>query len=83
MPYLFSKSICHAPLLCRPGVRLAMTTPLMLLAACTSVPLPPWVPELSRPVTRAITSPAPVTVEPAVVIQTMPVAPPAPVAVSR
>lgn len=82
MPYLFSKSVHHALLFRRPVVRLAMTAPLFLLAACTSVPLPPWVPELPRPVSRTNTFPTPVPVEPAVVVQTMPVAPPAPVAVS-
>ncbi|WP_426148795.1 M14 family zinc carboxypeptidase [Polaromonas sp. DSR2-3-2] len=53
-----------------------MTAPLIFLVACTSVQLPPWVPELQRPAAPASAAPASVPVEPAVVVQTSPVAPP-------
>lgn len=76
MRFLFSKPVLHAALACRLPARLAMTAPLVFLAACTSVQLPPWVPEMPRSAAPASTAPAPVPVEPAVVVQTIPVAPP-------
>ncbi|MDB5929688.1 MAG: peptidase carboxypeptidase [Polaromonas sp.] len=60
----------------RHSAMLALLAPLTLLTACTSVPLPPWIPPLTRP-NAATTSPAmPVPAEPAVVVQTSPVVPP-------
>ncbi|MBH2017993.1 MAG: peptidase M14 [Burkholderiales bacterium] len=58
----------------RHSARLGILAPLTLLAACTSVQLPPWVPELPRPAAQIRTTPMPA--EPAVVVQTSPVAPP-------
>ncbi|MDB5743723.1 MAG: peptidase carboxypeptidase [Polaromonas sp.] len=64
----------------------AMIAPIALLAACGSVPLPPWLPPVSQPAPGSPTSSqapatsAPVLVEPAVVVQTSPVLPPSVVA---
>lgn len=49
---------------------LAMLAPAVLLAACTSVPLPPWTPPAPRPAPSA----------PAPAVQTFPVAPPTAIA---
>jgi hypothetical protein len=49
---------------------LAMLAPALLLAACTSVPLPPWTPPAPRPAPSA----------PAPAVQTFPVAPPTAIA---
>ncbi len=60
----------------------AMLAPLLLLSACTSVPLPPWTPSAVRPATTAptgsSTTPAPTARPPAppAEVQTFPVAPP-------
>jgi Zinc carboxypeptidase len=61
-----------------PGIILSLS----LLAACTSVPLPPWMPELPRPATStaSTTMPTPVPAEPAVVVQSTPISPPSLVA---
>ncbi|MEO8013039.1 MAG: M14 family metallopeptidase [Polaromonas sp.] len=53
-----------------------MTASLIFLAACTSVQLPPWVPEMPRPAAPASAGPTSIPVEPAVVVQTSPVTPP-------
>jgi len=50
--------------------------PLTFLTACTSVPLPPWIPVPPRPVASASSNPIPIQVRPAVVVQTSPVAAP-------
>ena len=76
MPFFFSKIIRDTASACHRPARLAMTAPLIFLVACTSVQLPPWVPELQRPAAPASAAPASVPVEPAVVVQTSPVAPP-------
>ena len=76
MPFFFSQTIRDTASACRFPARLAMTAPLIFLVACTSVQLPPWVPELPRAAAPASVGPAPVPVEPAVVVQTSPVAPP-------
>ena len=76
MRFLPSKSVFNTALACKLPARLAMTAPLIFLAACTTVQLPPWVPELPRPAAPASVGPASVPVEPAVVVQTSPVAPP-------
>ena len=76
MPFFFSQTIRDTASACRFPARLAMTAPLIFLVACTSVQLPPWVPELPRAAAPASVGPAPFPVEPAVVVQTSPVAPP-------
>lgn len=76
MPFFFSQIIRDSASACNRPARLVMTAPLIFLVACTSVQLPPWVPELPRPAAPASTAPASVPVEPAVVVQTSPVAPP-------
>ena len=76
MPFLFSQTVRDTTSACYRPARLAMTAPLIFLAACTSVQLPPWVPELPRPAAPASAVPASVPVEPAVVVQTFPVTPP-------
>ncbi|MDB5779840.1 MAG: peptidase carboxypeptidase [Polaromonas sp.] len=72
----FSQTVLDSESASRLPARLAMAAPLIFLAACTSVQLPPWVPELPRPAAPASAGPAPVPVEPAIVVQTSPVAPP-------
>ena len=64
----------------RPSALLGIAIPLTLLAACTSVQLPPWVPQLPRPIATTSTAPMPIPVEPAVIVQTSPVAPPSVIA---
>lgn len=54
---------------------LGIVAPLTLLAACTSVPLPPWVPAPPRPAASATPAPSTLQVEPALGVQTSPVAP--------
>ena len=44
MPFFFSQTIRDTASACRLPARLAMAAPLIFLAACTSVQLPPWVP---------------------------------------
>lgn len=51
---------------------LALLAPALLLAACTSVPLPPWTPPVARPAQSAPAS----AVQPVQPVQTFPVAPP-------
>ena len=63
-------SACHFP------ASVAMAASLIFLTACTSVQLPPWVPELPRPAASATSVPAPVPVEPPVVVQASPVVAP-------
>ena len=75
MPFLFSQTVRDTTSACYRPARLAMIAPLIFLAACTSVQLPPWVPELPRPAAPASAVPASVPVEPAVVVQTSPVTP--------
>ncbi|CAN5213906.1 hypothetical protein BH10PSE16_BH10PSE16_19290 [soil metagenome] len=58
----------------RPSAFLGIVAPLTLLAACSSVQLPPWVPELPRSAEQTRTVPMPIPVESAGV-QTSPVAP--------
>ncbi|MEO5659469.1 MAG: M14 family metallocarboxypeptidase [Polaromonas sp.] len=55
---------------------LGILAPLSLLAACTSVPLPPWAPSLPRPATSTVTAPVPNPVATAATVQTSPVLPP-------
>lgn len=76
MPFFFSQTIRDSASACHFPARLAITAPLIFLVACTSVQLPPWVPELPRTAAPASAGPAPVPVEPAVVVQTSPVTPP-------
>ena len=76
MPFFFYQTVRDTASARRIPARLAMTAPLIFLAACTSVQLPPWVPELPRPAASASTGPASVPVEPAIVVQTWPVTPP-------
>ncbi|WP_349281153.1 M14 family metallopeptidase [Polaromonas hydrogenivorans] len=64
----------------RPSALLGIVVPLTLLAACTSVQLPPWVPQLPRPAATTGTASTPIPVEPAAVVQTSPVAPPSVIA---
>lgn len=59
---------------------LGLLAPLALLAACTSVQLPPWTPAIPRPAASASAAPAPRPAAPAVVAQTFPVAPPTAIA---
>ncbi|MFZ2388537.1 MAG: M14 family metallopeptidase [Polaromonas sp.] len=49
-----------------------MVAPLALLAACTSVQLPPWTPAIPRPAASASATPAPRPAVPAVVVQAAP-----------
>ena len=67
----------------RPWALLGISASSALLAACTSVPLPPWVPGQQRPVAQTSPPllPAQIPVEPAVVVQATPVAPPSVIAV--
>ena len=77
MLFSFSKSVLNTVLACRSAARLAMSAPLFFLAACTSVQLPPWVPELPRPAPQARpASPSIPAEQPAVAVQTSPVTPP-------
>ena len=64
----------------KPSALLGLIAPLTLLAACTSVALPPWVPQLPRPTVKTGTATMPVLVEPSVVVWTSPVAPPSVIA---
>lgn len=80
MLFLPLRTICPAAPMCRAAASLAMTAPLLLVAACGSVPLPPWTPAISRPAPQVspaapVTPPAPVAaaVEPPVAVQTSPV----------
>ena len=75
MPFLSSQTIRDNASACQRPARLVMTASLVFLAACTSVQLPPWMPDLPRPGTSAGTGPMSVPVEPAVVVQTFPVTP--------
>lgn len=75
MPLFFLQTLRDAAPASRIPARLAITAPLIFLAACTSVQLPPWAPELPRPAAPASAAPTPVPVAPAVVVQTSPVAP--------
>jgi hypothetical protein len=65
---------------------LGLLTPIMLIAACTSVPLPPWTPPALRPAATAPTSPdasAPGASRPAApssAVQISPVLPPSAIA---
>ena len=58
---------------------LGILAPLTFLAACTSVPLPPWMPTLPRSA-ASTTAPTPIPLEPAGGVQTSPVAPPSVIA---
>lgn len=64
----------------RPSALLGIVIPLTLLAACTSVQLPPWTPQLPRLTATTGAAPMPIPVEPAVVVQTSPVVPPSVIA---
>jgi hypothetical protein len=59
---------------------LGIVAPLTLLAACTSVPLPPWMPASPRPAASTTTAPMPTRIETAPGVQTSPVAPPSVIA---
>lgn len=61
---------------CKFPATLAMTASLVFLSACTSVQLPPWVPELPRLGAPPIAGPAPIAVAPGVVVETSPVTAP-------
>jgi len=76
MRFLFSKSFHDAPLARRLPAKVAMASSLVILTACTSVQLPPWVPEMPRTVEQTTPAPASVPVEPAATVQTTPVAQP-------
>lgn len=77
MRFLFSRSMLDTAFACRFPAKLAMTAAaLIFLPACTSVQLPPWVPELPRPVEQTPPVPASVPVEPAVAVQISPVTQP-------
>ncbi|MEO7160490.1 MAG: M14 family zinc carboxypeptidase [Polaromonas sp.] len=54
----------------------AIVLPITLLTACTSVPLPPWMPALPRTAASVTASPKPAPVEPAGGVQTFPVVSP-------
>lgn len=58
---------------CRRSALAAIVLPLTLLTACTSVPLPPWMPGLPRTAASVTASPKPAPVESAVGVQTSPV----------
>ena len=73
-PYSATPHAACSPLRTRSAL-LAIVAPLTLLAACASVPLPPWIPAPGRPAASATTAPMPVPVAPAVTVQTYPVAP--------
>ena len=60
----------------RPSVLFTILSPLILLGACTSVPLPPWISALPRPAATASPGAPPVPAEPAIAVQTSPVMPP-------
>lgn len=60
----------HSPF--RTRSLLSMVAPLALLAACTSVQLPPWTPAIPRPAASASATPAPRPAVPAVVVQAAP-----------
>jgi len=65
---------------CKPSALATALAASMLLSACASVPLPPWIPVPSRP--AAVTNP-PVAFppgEPGVTVQTSPIAPPSVIA---
>lgn len=55
------------------SVRLAVMAPLTLLAACTSVPLPPWVPSFPRPVVIVPSAPVRGPAAPRASVQISPV----------
>ena len=77
MHFLFFKTVRNAASVRHSPAKLAMTAPLIFLAACTSVQLPPWVPELPRPAIQTTPLPTAVLAQPAVVVQTSPVTSPA------
>ncbi|MEO6015703.1 MAG: M14 family metallopeptidase [Polaromonas sp.] len=67
----------------RSGARISTTLlPLLVLAACTSVPLPPWTPAASRPASVSAPNSSTATRPPAAIegVQVFPVAPTAPLA---
>lgn len=82
MPSPVPTAYIGSPLRRIPSQALGMLAPMLLLAACTSVPLPPWTPSSPRPATTASTpsSTTPPSASrpaaPPAAVQTFPVAPP-------
>ena len=82
MPSPVPTAYIGSPLRRIPSQALGMLAPMLLLAACTSVPLPPWTPSSARPATTASTpsSTTPPSASrpaaPPAAVQTFPVAPP-------
>ena len=75
----FTTCTASPPLRMRSAL-LGIVAPLTLLAACTSVPLPPWMPPSPRPAASATPVPSPMPAAPAAVVETLPVAPPSVIA---
>ena len=80
MPHSFSTAGRETALRPKPWRLLGIGVSLALLAACTSVQLPPWMPGPQQPVAQTSPPPVQVPVEPAVAVQATPVAPPSVIA---
>lgn len=80
MLHSFSTAGSNAPQRPKPWRLLGIGTASALLAACTSVQLPPWVPGPQQPAMQTRPPPVQIPVEPAVVVQVAPVAPPSVIA---
>lgn len=80
MLYSFSTAGSNAPQRPKPWPLLGIGAASALLAACTSVQLPPWAPGPQQPVARTSPPLVQIPVEPAVVVQASPVAPPSVIA---
>ena len=75
LPYRSTDHAGRLPFYTR-SIRLGIVVPLTWLAACTSVPLPPWMPTYPRPASAAPSAPTPSPSVPAITVQISPVAPP-------
>ena len=80
MPHSFSTAGRETALRPKPWRLLGIGVSLALLAACTSVQLPPWMPGPQQPVAQTSPPPVQIPVEPAVAVQATPVAPPSVIA---
>lgn len=76
MPLPLTTAASGQSIFSRPARSLALLAPALMLAGCTSVPLPPWTPPVPRPAQSAPASVA----QPVQPVQTFPVAPPAVIA---
>ena len=80
LPQHFTNGAGRLSINARHSWRLGWVAPIALLTACTSVPLPPWMPPYPQPAVVAPSSPAPVlapvAVAPPAGVQISPVLPP-------